>query len=51
MINNRKVQLQMKEYRKELKRLNAARFDMEWIRVMLWLNPNSQIKKKRKENR
>lgn len=49
MINNRKIQLQVEEYKKELKGLNAVRFDMEWIRVMLCLNPNSQIKKKERK--
>lgn len=40
----KEIRLQLEEYRKKLAKMNKAQFAAEWNRVMLQLNPNSQIK-------
>lgn len=40
----KEIRLQLEEYRKKLAKMNKAQFAAKWNRVMLQLNPNSQIK-------
>ncbi len=40
----KEIRLQLEEYRKKLAKMNKTQFAAEWNRVMLQLNPNSQIK-------
>lgn len=52
MINNRdrEIRLQIEEYRKELRKMSQTQFVKEWLRVMLWLNPESSIKERIGDN-
>ena len=40
----KEIRLKLEEYRKKLAKMNKAQFAAEWNRVMLQLNPNSQVK-------
>lgn len=39
----KEIRLQLEEYKKKLAKMNKAQFAAEWNRVILELNPNSQV--------
>lgn len=43
---NKKIRLQIEEYKEKIRKMNKAQFVAEWNRVMLCLNPDSSIKER-----